>query len=115
MARAACDRYQGRATDGVFLRFHPGFHSLRDQSEEIAVFVAFLPQFVDPSHPVLPQMILLSATFVVIAAGVDSCVAFGAGNIRPPFASERRARLQNRLTGSLLIGAGLWLAFTRRA
>ena len=60
-------------------------------------------------------MILLSATFVVIAAGADSCVAFGAGYIRPLFASERRARLQNRLTGLLLIGAGLWLAFTRRA
>ena len=60
-------------------------------------------------------MILLSATFVVIAAGVDSCVAFGAGYIRLLFASERRVWLQNRLTGSLLIGAGLRLAFTRRA
>ena len=95
--------------------FIQGFIVSATNPKGLLFFAAFLPQFVDPSHPVLPQMILLSATFVVIAAGVDSCVAFGAGYIRPLFASERRARLQNRLTGSLLIGAGLWLAFTRRA
>ena len=94
--------------------FTQGFIVSATNPKVLLFFAAFLPQFVDPSHPVLLQMVLLSATFVFIAAGVDSCVALGAGYIRPLFDSERRARLQNRLTGSLLIGAGLWLAFTRR-
>jgi threonine/homoserine/homoserine lactone efflux protein len=63
---------------------------------------------------VLPQMLLLSATFLVIAFALDSCFALAAGRVRGLFANARRARLQNRLTGSLLIGAGVWLALARR-
>lgn len=95
--------------------FWQGFAVSATNPKVLLFYAAFLPQFVDAAHPVLPQMVLLSVTFVVIAAGVDSCCALAAGRIRGFFAGERRARLQNRLTGSLFIGAGLWLAFARRS
>ena len=95
--------------------FLQGFVVSATNPKVLLFYVAFLPQFVDPEMPVLPQMALLSVTFLVIAFTFDSCFALAAGRIRPFFTSERRARLQNCLTGSLLIGAGLWLAFARRA
>lgn len=95
--------------------FWQGFVVSATNPKVLLFYAAFFPQFVDPTAAVLPQMVLLSVTFVVIAAGVDGGCALAAGRIRPFFASERRARFQNRLTGSLMIGAGLWLAFARRS
>jgi threonine/homoserine/homoserine lactone efflux protein len=100
------------ALSRVFLQ---GFIVSATNPKVLLFYAAFLPQFVDTAAPVLPQMVLLSITFLVIAAGLDSCFALAAGRIRPLFANPRIGRLQNRLTGSLLIAAGLWLAVTRRA
>ncbi len=96
----------------VFLQ---GFIVSATNPKVLLFYAAFLPQFVDASAPILPQMVLLSVTFVVIAFGIDSGFALGAGRLRGFFSNERRARLQNRLTGSLMIGAGVWLAFSRRS
>lgn len=94
--------------------FMQGFFVSATNPKVLLFYAAFLPQFVDPSAAVLPQMVLLSATFLAIAAGLDSCFALAAGRMRGIFANPRIGRVQNRLTGSLLIGAGVWLAFTRR-
>lgn len=70
-------------------------------------FVAFLPQFVDPSAPAAGQFVLLGATFVIMAAinalGFALLASAARGAIRTP--SVQRA--VNRVGGSLLIGSGL--------
>lgn len=73
---------------------------------------ALLPQFVEPSEPAGPQLVLLAATFVVVAAAGDSLRAVFAGRGRRLLAG--RGQLRNRLTGGALIGAGLGLALARR-
>jgi len=95
--------------------FAQGFIVSATNPKVLLFYAAFLPQFVDPAVPVLPQMLLLSVTFLVIAAGLDSGFALAAGRLRGIFANPRLGKLQNRLTGLLLISAGLWLAFIRRA
>jgi homoserine/homoserine lactone efflux protein len=45
----------------------------------IAFFTAFLPQFVDPTLPVEPQLALMCAVSVVLAAVTDSGWAIAAG------------------------------------
>ena len=100
------------ALSRVFLQ---GFAVSATNPKVLLFYAAFFPQFVDPSAAVLPQMLLLSATFLIIAAALDSCFALAAGRVRGLFANPHIGLLQNRITGSLLIGAGLWLAFTRRA
>lgn len=78
-------------------------------------FVAFLPQFLDPSAPVVGQLVLLGATFVVMAAinalGYALMAAAARGAIRTP--SVQRA--VNRVGGSLLIGSGLLAIGWRKA
>jgi len=73
---------------------------------------AFFPQFVDASLPLAPQMAVLSASFLAIAMVLDGSYALLSGRLRRVLAGA--SRLRNRLTGTLLIGAGLGLALARR-
>ena len=72
---------------------------------------AFFPQFVDPARPAGPQVALLSAVFLLLAVALDGGWALLAARARPLLA--RHGRLRQRITGSLLLGAGLGLALAR--
>ncbi|MEM7026177.1 MAG: LysE family transporter, partial [Pseudomonadota bacterium] len=78
-------------------------------------YAAFFPQFIDPGAAVGPQMALLCGTFLVIATALDGGYVLLAGHARNWLRDRRRARLRNRLTGSLLIATGLGLALARRS
>ncbi|WP_062210506.1 LysE family translocator [Aureimonas sp. AU12] len=82
--------------------------------KSIVFFVAFLPQFLDTSAPLAPQMIVFEATFLVLAtinAGLYAGLAFAARrHIRR--AGVRRA--VNRTGGTLMISAGLLALGWRR-
>jgi threonine/homoserine/homoserine lactone efflux protein len=73
-------------------------------------YSAFLPQFVTPDGTLARQLILLSTTCLVVAIAIDSGWALLAARARRLLA---RGRLRNRLSGGLLIGAGLGLALAR--
>jgi threonine/homoserine/homoserine lactone efflux protein len=72
---------------------------------------AFFSQFIDPARPAGPQVALLSAVFLILALAVDGTWAVLAGRAR--FLLARHGRLRNRISGSLLVGAGLGLALAR--
>jgi threonine/homoserine/homoserine lactone efflux protein len=76
-------------------------------------FGAFFPQFMDMSRNHTIQVLIMGATAMAVAALSDSTYALlaarTAGLITP-----QRARLMSRASGSVLIGGGLWLAFSRK-
>jgi threonine/homoserine/homoserine lactone efflux protein len=72
---------------------------------------AFLPQFVSPSHAILPQLAVLSGAFLGIALIIDSLWAVTAHQARCWLI--RHGAWIDRASGSVLIGAGLSLAFAR--
>ena len=80
----------------------------------ILFYAAFFPQFIDTAVPLAPQLVLMSITFVVIAAAFDSGYALLAGRLCGPLAGARRANIRGRITGGLLIGTGIGLALARR-
>lgn len=80
----------------------------------IVFFIAFVPQFVDPTRPSLPQFIILEATFVGLAMVNATIWALLAGRMRDCFQSVRTRRLANRIGGSFLIAAGALTAVARR-
>jgi len=94
--------------------FWRGFLVSATNPKTLLFYAAFFPQFVDPSGAPLPQLLLMSATFLALATALDGGYALLAGRLRLWFRGRRRARLRNRLAGSLLIGAGLGLALVRR-
>jgi threonine/homoserine/homoserine lactone efflux protein len=77
-------------------------------------YAAFFPQFIDTAVPLAPQLVLMSITFMVIAAAFDSGYALLAGRLRGLLAGARRANIRGRITGGLLIGTGIGLALARR-
>lgn len=83
--------------------------------KSIVFFVAFLPQFLVPTLPWLPQMMVFEVTFLVLAtinAALYGLLASAARNtIRKPSVQK----VVNRTGGSLLIGAGLLTMGWKRA
>ena len=82
--------------------------------KSIVFFVAFVPQFVDPASSVLPQFVILEATFLFLAALGAAIWAILAGNLRDRFRRPETLRRVNRAGAGFLIGAGLLTAATQR-
>jgi homoserine/homoserine lactone efflux protein len=74
---------------------------------------AFFPQFVSGGPDMGLEIALLSATFLALAVLVDGGWALLAARARRFLAA--RGRLRNRLSGGLLIGAGVGLALVRKS
>ena len=76
----------------------------------IVFLVALFPIFINPEAPQIAQFLILGATLV----GVDTVVMVGyatlAARLRPLFQNQRAVRVQNRIFGSLFMGAGALLA-----
>lgn len=80
----------------------------------IIFFVAFLPQFMDPALPALPQMMVLGGIFLILACLNAAAYAFLAGTARDAIRRPSILKMVNRLGGSLLIVAGVLTAAIRR-
>jgi homoserine/homoserine lactone efflux protein len=100
---------QPRSFQAIALR---GFLISLTNPKTLLFYGAFFPQFLSPDAAIAPQVIVLSLTFFVIAAGLDSGWALLAGRVRGVLAI--RGRLRNRLSGGFLIGAGIGLALAHR-
>ncbi len=72
----------------------------------IVFFVAFVPQFIDASAPLLRQVVVLEATFVTLAILNTTAYALLAATARRRMRQPGVRRLVNRAGGSLLVGAG---------
>jgi threonine/homoserine/homoserine lactone efflux protein len=82
--------------------------------KSIVFFVAFLPQFLDLSRPLLPQMVIFEATFLVLATLNALAYATLASAARRTIRRPSVQRTVNRIGGSLLMGAGAATVLWRR-
>lgn len=81
----------------------------------IAFFIAFLPQFMTPHAPVLPQLLVLAPTFLGVSVLTNSLYVLAAGAARDRLRSPRALTAINRIGAGCLIGAGVLTAAVRRA
>lgn len=81
----------------------------------IAFFVAFLPHFLNPSAPAVPQLALLGTTFVVLGIVNAALYALFAAHLRTRITRPGTLKWANRAGGTMLLGAGLMTAALRRA
>jgi threonine/homoserine/homoserine lactone efflux protein len=103
------------ASQGVRRAFFEGIVVEALNVKTALFFVAFLPQFVSSSEPLLPQLVLLGSTCVVLNTLVDVIAVFAADRLlKSNTVRVARARLLNRLSGFTLLGLGAYLALARR-
>jgi len=76
---------------------------------KVAVFViAFLPQFLDPGLPVLPQVAVLGGVYIAIAILVDLAYVLGVGALSTRLLSSRIAqRRAGRFAAGTYVALGL--------
>ena len=95
-------------------RFATGLLTNVTNPKGIIFMVAVLPQFIDPTHALAPQLALLAVTM----CGVDLIVMHGyallASRMQGLFRNARAVRWQNRVFGSVLMAVGAALFFVRR-
>jgi threonine/homoserine/homoserine lactone efflux protein len=83
--------------------------------KSITFFVAFLPQFMNPTSNFLVQMTIFETTFLVLAFANAFGYALIASRARGLVQSSRAISLFNKTGGTLLIGAGVAAAAVRTA
>jgi homoserine/homoserine lactone efflux protein len=111
-------RHAGKGSDELpesgRARFLRGLVVALSNPKTIVFFTAFLPQFIDPRLPAGPQLAAMCVASLVIAGALDCAWAVAAGMGRAWFMKPARVKLLGRLSGTVLIGGGLWLSLARR-
>ena len=80
-----------------------------------AFFLAFIPQFVDPSAGVTAQFIVLGLVSVGLNTAVDVVVACAAAKVRESAIHHpKRVRRLREASGGAMVALGLGLLFARR-
>lgn len=82
----------------------------------ILFILAFLPQFVDPARPVLPQFLMLGTVFCIGGLLVNGAVGYFAGSLGQRLArSAGFARWLGRISAGIFGALALRLAMMQRA
>jgi threonine/homoserine/homoserine lactone efflux protein len=81
---------------------------------KVAVFfIAFLPQFLNPTMPIAPQVALLGVVYVAVAIGVDTTYVLTSAAVARRFMQSRLAqRRMNRVSAATYVALGLAAAAT---
>ena len=94
--------------------FWQGLLVMLSNPKALLFFGAFIPQFLDPAGDPIIQTLALGSIFMITATILDSGYAFAAGRAGS-WLSGKKVRYLERISGSFLIGGGLWLALSRKA
>ncbi len=101
---------QPRSAPAIFWR---GVLVSLTNPKTLLFYGAFFPQFVTPgAASVGAQVLVLAVSFLLVALLLDGAWALLAGRARGLLAAH--GRLRNRVSGGLLVGAGVGLALARR-
>lgn len=73
----------------------------------IMFFLAFFPLFIKNDEPILPQMVVLAVSFLVASAVSVSFYALCSGFLRSKVSSVSFQNMFNKVSGGMLIGAGV--------
>ena len=91
-----------------------GFIVIWSNPKALFFFGAFLPQFVDSSKALMPQLMALGITFMLIGALLDGAYAVAAGKAGS-WLTRQKVIWVERASGSFLLAGGVWLLLSRRA
>ncbi|MBV1864994.1 MAG: LysE family translocator [Rhodobacteraceae bacterium] len=108
------------ATTGLPSRQTQGFTALKMgfltgvlNPKAVIFYMAFLPQFMDPTAPAAQQFLILASTSTVIVGAVLSSYAIAAARARTVFNNPKAQRRISYTGGGFLLGSSVFMASTR--
>ncbi|WP_336082259.1 LysE family translocator [Thalassospira sp. CH_XMU1448-2] len=102
------------AYPGAFTLARTEFLTAIGNPKAILIFTAFFPQFLDPAQAYGAQFTVMGLTFLAMESSVLLVYGLLGGQVKGLIRSARHMRMLNRVSGALLVGAGVLLAFTER-
>ncbi len=102
-------------TNNAYSLFRSAFIVTMLNPKGIIFFVAFLPQFVNPLVDSSRQLLILGATFLILAAINATIYAVFAGKMRQLFVTHKTRLWFNRCGAVALVGAGVLTGAMRRS
>ncbi len=94
--------------------FWQGVFVIMTNPKILLLFGAFIPQFIDPAHSALHQTLVLGGVFMLVATIFDSLYVLLASKAGRAL-TQSRVRMVEKVSESLLIAGGIWMAALRRA
>lgn len=73
----------------------------------IIFFIAFFPLFINTQQPVSAQILTMAVSFLMVSALSASCYSIFSGYLRSKINSPQCQQGFNKLSGSMLMGAGV--------
>ena len=102
------EEFQAPAPAHLGRIFAQGFVTQLLNPKVAVFFVAFLPQFLDPSRPAAPQIAVLGAVYIAIAIAVDACYVLMAAAVSQRFMRSRIAqRRAGRVAAATYVALGM--------
>jgi threonine/homoserine/homoserine lactone efflux protein len=89
--------------------FRQGFLTSAANPYAVLFFGALFPQFIDPGRPVLPQLLVLGATYLLVDGALLLAWGWAARGVADRLGAFG-GRLANRISGGLMIAAAALLA-----
>lgn len=103
------DEVAANTTAQSFRLFRQGFVTSMANPFAVVFFAALFPQFIDPLQPVLPQLLILGATYLLVDGAI--LLLWGWLGVRAASALKRFSfGLINKICGGLMIAAAALLA-----
>ncbi len=103
------DEVAANSSGQSFRLFRQGFVTSMANPFAVVFFGALFPQFIDPTLPVLPQLLILGLTYLVVDGAI--LLVWGWLGARAASALKRLSfGLVNKVCGTLMIGAAALLA-----
>lgn len=90
-----------------------GFFVGATNPKSIIIFTALFPQFINPHAPRLPQLLILSALFLVMQFSSASFYTCFGAKVFKWLQQKQKEKLLRRVTGTVLVTAGILLASTK--
>ncbi len=109
LSRESLGEVEANRSGQSFRLFRQGFVTSMANPFAVVFFGALFPQFIDPAQAVLPQLLILGATYIVVDGVL--LLLWGWAGVRAATVLKRFSfGLVNKVCGSLMIAAAALLA-----
>ena len=116
LAKVETRKLKGKEQDKSFRKLYAeGFLMSASNPKAIVFFAALFPLFINENLPFVPQVAILTTTYLVIDGVSLLFYQHFADKLKVYLQDKEKIHLQNRIVGGLLIFSGIMLSFVRRA